>query len=356
MPSTQTDRLFGLTTAVAVKAPALCASTANLTLSSTQVIDGVSVSTGDRVLVKDQADATENGIYIVDSSTWSRAADVDGSRDLVVGTVVYVSTGSTANTNFERFFVFESTSSTSSRITPGTDTITISPSNALTATVSSTATVSDFGSSLIQSTDADVALDLLGVNPLGIGRGGTSSTSASAALDALGISPLGLGRGGTSSTSAADARTALGLATVSSDEAAAGASTETRAWTAERVSQTVTGSTAIPTNWAFIGSTQTITAGAQVSEDHGLAATPLSYRAAATCSSSDNQFPIGAEIDVTNAWFTAGGVDYGGLAWVTSTAMFYQFGTNQPITALSTAGNLLLLSSTKWSLQLYAKL
>ncbi len=40
--------LRGLTTSVAVKAPVLCASTGNLTLSSTQLIDGIVVSTGDR--------------------------------------------------------------------------------------------------------------------------------------------------------------------------------------------------------------------------------------------------------------------------------------------------------------------
>ncbi len=38
--------LQGLTTSVAVKAPGLCTSTGNLTLSSTQVIDGIAVSTG----------------------------------------------------------------------------------------------------------------------------------------------------------------------------------------------------------------------------------------------------------------------------------------------------------------------
>ena len=53
------------------------ASTANLTLSGTQTIDGVSVIAGDRVLVKDQSSASANGIYVVDASTWSRATDMD---------------------------------------------------------------------------------------------------------------------------------------------------------------------------------------------------------------------------------------------------------------------------------------
>ncbi len=161
MPSTFTDRLRGLTTSVAVKAPVLCASTANLTLSSTQVIDGVTVSTGDRVLVKDQTGSTNNGIYIVDSASWSRSADADGTRDLVIGTMVYVTTGSTANTNFQRFFEFTSTSSTSNIISPGIDAMTISANTAL--AVSSGVTVTAFAETFLDdvaSTDVHATLGL----------------------------------------------------------------------------------------------------------------------------------------------------------------------------------------------------
>ena len=55
------------------------ATTANITLSGTQTIDGVSVVAGNRVLVKDQTDQKTNGIYVVDASTWSRAADADNT-------------------------------------------------------------------------------------------------------------------------------------------------------------------------------------------------------------------------------------------------------------------------------------
>lgn len=57
------------------KDPVRVATTADITLSGEQTIDGVSAVTGDRVLVKDQSTASENGIYVCDSSTWTRATD-----------------------------------------------------------------------------------------------------------------------------------------------------------------------------------------------------------------------------------------------------------------------------------------
>ena len=52
------------------------ATTANITLSGTQTIDGVSVSAGDRVLVKSQSSSSANGIYICDAGSWSRSSDM----------------------------------------------------------------------------------------------------------------------------------------------------------------------------------------------------------------------------------------------------------------------------------------
>lgn len=98
MPSTITDRLTGLSTSVAVKAPCRVATTANITLSGTQTIDGVAVVAEDRVLVKNQTNAYENGIYYVSALTWDRAEDLDSGDDVVNGTVVYVLSG-TANAN-----------------------------------------------------------------------------------------------------------------------------------------------------------------------------------------------------------------------------------------------------------------
>ena len=89
-----TDRLTGLSTSVAVKAPVEAASASNLTLAGEQTVDGIAVVTGDRVLVKDQTDAVDNGIYVVDTGDWTRAEDFDGARDVVEGTLVVSNAGS----------------------------------------------------------------------------------------------------------------------------------------------------------------------------------------------------------------------------------------------------------------------
>ena len=102
MASTGISRIRGLDPSVAIKAPCKVATTAAITLSGEQTIDGVVVTTGDRVLVKDQADATENGIYNVSTAGWQRAKDFNGNRDVVQGTKVSIQQGSTyANVFFQ---------------------------------------------------------------------------------------------------------------------------------------------------------------------------------------------------------------------------------------------------------------
>ncbi len=78
-----------------VKDACKVATTGNVTLSGTQTIDGVSVAAGDRVLVKNQSTASQNGIYTAASSTWSRAADADSSDEVKYGMFIYVSQGTT---------------------------------------------------------------------------------------------------------------------------------------------------------------------------------------------------------------------------------------------------------------------
>lgn len=66
-----------------VKASVLVSTTANITLSGTQTIDGVAVAVGDRVLVKNQSTASGNGIYVAAAGAWTRATDADTWAKLV---------------------------------------------------------------------------------------------------------------------------------------------------------------------------------------------------------------------------------------------------------------------------------
>ena len=83
------------------KEPVRVASTANINLTNALIngatIDGVEVATGDRVLVKNQSTASQNGIYdVVASGAASRSSDCD-TADELNGAAVFVKEGSAAS-------------------------------------------------------------------------------------------------------------------------------------------------------------------------------------------------------------------------------------------------------------------
>jgi phage-related tail fiber protein len=76
------------------KQSALVATTAPLAaLSGLQTIDTVALTAGARVLVKDQAGAKDNGIYLAAAGAWSRATDADSGLDVTAGMLVPVEQG-----------------------------------------------------------------------------------------------------------------------------------------------------------------------------------------------------------------------------------------------------------------------
>lgn len=85
----------GLATGLTVKAAVRVATTANITLSGTQTIDGVAVIAGDRVLAKNQTTASQNGIWVCAAGAWTRATDADISAEIPSGTFAFVSEGTT---------------------------------------------------------------------------------------------------------------------------------------------------------------------------------------------------------------------------------------------------------------------
>jgi hypothetical protein len=77
------------------KASVRALSVGNVSLTGTQTIDGVVLAAGDRVLLKDQTDATQNGIYIVATGAWSRAADFNDGVSVTSAAAVPIESGTT---------------------------------------------------------------------------------------------------------------------------------------------------------------------------------------------------------------------------------------------------------------------
>lgn len=93
MATSYVDQITGSGETVAYKAPCRVATTANIALSGLQTVDGVVLAADDRVLVKNQTNAVDNGIWIVSTGVWSRSRDFDSNRDVSEGTQIYVTDG-----------------------------------------------------------------------------------------------------------------------------------------------------------------------------------------------------------------------------------------------------------------------
>ena len=177
-----------------VKDSCVAATTANITISTAlnngDTLDGVTLSTNDRVLVKDQSTASENGIYVVGSSP-ARADDLAAGAD-AAGFFTFVEQGTV---NADNGFVC--TSNKGSAVV-GTNNLTIaqfSGAGQITAgdgldksgnTLS--LDLKSNGGLVIESTE--IAIDLAAssiTGTLAISDGGTGATSASAARTALGL-------------------------------------------------------------------------------------------------------------------------------------------------------------------------
>jgi len=86
--------------------PVIAATTANTDIATGGLltIDGVTVEVGDRVLVKDQTDATENGIYTASEGEWYRTPDAASSRNINKGVLIWVQSGTV---NEDRIYAFD---------------------------------------------------------------------------------------------------------------------------------------------------------------------------------------------------------------------------------------------------------
>ena len=133
------DLVAGLKTRIICRA----ATTGNVTLSSDlqngDSLDGITLATGDRVLVKDQSTGSQNGIYtVVASGTASRDTDFDAIGELA-GQLVIIQEGSV---NAEKMFLC----TTDSDASLGSDTITftvVQPANIGDVTLTGTQTLTN---------------------------------------------------------------------------------------------------------------------------------------------------------------------------------------------------------------------
>lgn len=90
---TQLQKAIQTLAASDVKRTVRVATTGAIALSGVQTIDGVALAVGNRVLVKDQAAGSQNGIYTVATGAWVRALDTNESAECVPGHLVIVESG-----------------------------------------------------------------------------------------------------------------------------------------------------------------------------------------------------------------------------------------------------------------------
>ena len=176
-------------------------------LENGDTIDGVTLATGDRVLVKNQSTASENGIYVVQSTGAAvRATDFDGAGEVSGGAFTFVEDGTA---NADSGWVVTSDGA----ITVGTDAITwvqFSGAGSITAgdgLTKSGATINAVGTASRITVNAD-SIDIAStyVGQSSITTLGTIATGTWNGTD------IAIADGGTGASTAGDARTNLGLA------------------------------------------------------------------------------------------------------------------------------------------------
>ena len=216
----------GVAQGLDVKDSVVATTTANGTLSTAfangQSIDGVTLQTGDRILIKNQSTASQNGIYNVNASgAPSRATDMPTGSN-AAGAFVFVEQGTT---NAENGFVC--TSDTGSAVV-GTNNLTFAQFSGAGQIIAGdgldksgntlSVDLKANGGLVIESTELAVKLDASSITgTLAIGDGGTGATTATAALTALGLSNYA--KTLIDDADAAAARTTLGLGSIATQAA-----------------------------------------------------------------------------------------------------------------------------------------
>ena len=216
----------GVAQGLDVKDSVVATTTANGTLSTAfangQSIDGVTLQTGDRILIKNQTTASQNGIYNVNASgAPSRTTDMATGSN-AAGAFVFVEEGTVNAENG-----FTCTTDTGSAVV-GTNNLTFAQFSGAGQIIagdglekSGNTLSTDLkanGGLVIESTELALKLDASSITgTLAIGDGGTGATTATAALTALGFSNYA--KTLIDDADAAAARTTLGLGSIATQAA-----------------------------------------------------------------------------------------------------------------------------------------
>ena len=216
----------GVAQGLDVKDSVVATTTTNGTLSTAfangQSIDGVTLQTGDRILIKNQTTASQNGIYNVQASgAPSRATDMATGAN-AAGAFVFVEQGTVNAENG-----FTCTSDTGSAVV-GTNNLTFAQFSGAGQIIAGdgldksgntlSVDLKANGGLVIESTEIAVKLDASSITgTLAIGDGGTGATTATAALTALGLSNYA--KTLIDDADAAAARTTLGLGSIATQAA-----------------------------------------------------------------------------------------------------------------------------------------
>lgn len=196
----------GLANGVDWKASVRAATTANITLSAPQTIDGVSVVAGDRVLVKDQSTASGNGIYVVAAGAWTRATDADANAEVTGGMAVWVNEGTT---NADTGWVL----TTNDPITVGTTGLTFTQFTGL-GQVTAGSGLTKTGNTLNIGAGTGITVNADDIAVAATYAGGSSiATVGTITSGVWNATDIAVADGGTGASTAAGAKTNLGFMT-----------------------------------------------------------------------------------------------------------------------------------------------